>query len=1439
MSQTHYYFLPDVRQGLTTQIGSQGPHRAQVIANLVVTAHQKDSLDATDTENIPQTVQLYGAGDILGFDPRIVIRTDPKPDVGDFESNYFPAIEFADADFAWRFTPVSADSQTPQLTPWISLIVLIAESWGDKVQKEFEEGEPTDRNLPRYITVSTSALPDLNQAWRWSHTQMTDVEKNLSTETLKNDLEESLKNNPERAICRLLCARRLRPRTRYAAFVVPTYKLGLLAGLGQSLEGSDIGMLAWNKNNKDESIRLPYYYRWEFGTSSVGDFEYLVSLLEPRKLTNLGIRNVDCGQPGFGIPGVNREESDAAERHILGLEGALQSLDTTYTCWGRDPADQPPKPPEPLQVDLAKLVNETETEQVLLQFNPPVLEPSCLVIEASENDAFRLTWHTSQRCQARIDYWKDGTEIKSVSENEFKLEHELILSQLTSGQHQFTITVHLEDSAIAETSAKGTFTLPLLPSVLPPIYGRWHRGLKEVDPENQQAWFDVLNLDPRHRAAAGLGSQVIRQQQEALMASAWEQLGDIERANDLLRRSQFGRESSNPLHRRLGQLPTEDFLRLTASVQKRVLINDPDSGQTLAAAHYLHSQSRTPAAALDPAFRHIARLRGPLRQRQQAATSPNLLSRLASGNLEAAGPPAQPMGTVRLCDITRQLRDRPKINLDVSALNFGTVAIGNSSPLSVQIQNTGGTDLIITSIARTPDTSVEFTFTAPTAPFNIPASKSCPITVTYKPTTVGSDAGKLTIASSDSDKPSVELFLTGTGTEVLKPAIKLDPSQLNFGEVKVGSSLSLSAQIQNVGNAELLVAAVTRAVLTSANFTLTSLSTPFTIQAKGSAELKVKYEPWQKGIDNGALEIKSNDPTNPKVSLTLSGQAVDGPVVYSSGIVAKSGDSPDDPRLRFCEGRITTEGIHAALNSNNNPFAGIPGIPDPAQTAGIITDLLENWLDKPQPVVPQPPERPASFLMTAKEMVLSAIDPKRTLVERVKQRLSLSGDLAQRFEDGATGDPLDSIMSAPEFPQAMYEPLRDISHELLLPGVEKIPQNTIGLLQTNRRFLEAYMCGLNHEFAGELLWRGYPTDQRSTYFRQFWKVSEYIPDRSQRDGTGGISEQARETLKDIRRLTEWDDKRLGENGVRPASDPQPLVLLIRGDLLKRYPNALIYAVNAVTQGGKVVPSLPEYLDPNTTSDFKRFFPIFYATLPPDLTFLGFPFDENEARGNKFFIIEERVTDARFGLDAPNGSVPELNTWDDLSWSHFGFGKVTNDEYNAHFGIYLDTPPNSPYTPSPIDNSGKIWNSNSAVQAWITLQKPVRIAIRANQMLPTNAASSRAAEALSNQADQLVQSGFQAISQAFPGSMPTDPHRKNLCMRDLHYYLRPIIVCCQLESTVPLDNFLLPIKDINRSLGYSHAWFVTFYQSIKANHGLSGEEAVIANRYLDYAIKELG
>ena len=46
-------------------------------------------------------------------------------------------------------------------------------------------------------------------------------------------------------------------------------------------------------------------------------------------------------------------------------------------------------------------------------------------------------------------------------------------------------------------------------------------------------------------------------------------------------------------------------------------------------------------------------------------------------------------------------------------------------------------------------------------------------------------------------------------------------------------------------------------------------------------------------------------------------------------------------------------------------------------------------------------------------------------------------------------------MDAPKFPQPMYEALRDLSQDFLLPGLENVPANTVTLLETNSQNLSS------------------------------------------------------------------------------------------------------------------------------------------------------------------------------------------------------------------------------------------------------------------------------------------------------------------------------------------------------------------------------------------------
>ena len=102
-----------------------------------------------------------------------------------------------------------------------------------------------------------------------------------------------------------------------------------------------------------------------------------------------------------------------------------------------------------------------------------------------------------------------------------------------------------------------------------------------------------------------------------------------------------------------------------------------------------------------------------------------------------------------------------------------------------------------------------------------------------------------------------------------------------------------------------------------------------------------------------------------------------------------------------------------------------------------------------------------------------------------------------------TQDQLEPYLIGPEFPQAMWAPLRDQSPEWIVPGLSEIENDSLGLLVPNQRFIEAYMVGLNHEMVRELQWNEYPFDQRATMFRQFWETRGYVKGPKRSDGSGG------------------------------------------------------------------------------------------------------------------------------------------------------------------------------------------------------------------------------------------------------------------------------------------------------------------------------------------------
>ncbi len=538
-----YTFLPWLRQGIASQINTEDTLGEP--SGLVERAEVTVSLRVNERSPLSKDVQLVGPGDILGINPRAIVKTEPRNWITDFEPNYLPFIEFYDEDFPWRYTPAKAvhtdgENKKSRLRPWIFLIVL--------TEDEFKLQQPLNGILPsiKIKGDSKDVFPEPEQTWAWAHVHVSKDITNESANTPSqavSELESLVKQNPDEASSRLICPRKLKPNTAYHAFVIPAFETGRLAGLGQGTSGIDALKPAWGEN-QDE---FPVYYQWYFRTGERGDFKFLVNLLEPRPVDDrVGIRDMDMQKPDFEVTGLT-------EPPVVGLEGALKKpgLKSQPETW-------PPYPVPQFMIDL----------------------------------------------QQKVNMQKDAEESGNVD-----------------------------------------------PVISPPLYGRWHTKVERMDYEGS-GWVNELNKDPRNRVPSGFGTKVVQTHQEEYMKKAWQQLGDVLKANQKIRQVQLTISASFQIYKKtLLPMTAEQLIAVTPAVHPRVM----GSPTTI---HQQIKESNLPLAATHSAFRKITRPRGVISKKalSESKSKPvDLLKQLNEGRITAAPPKTFPEKQISLDEAAKQL----------------------------------------------------------------------------------------------------------------------------------------------------------------------------------------------------------------------------------------------------------------------------------------------------------------------------------------------------------------------------------------------------------------------------------------------------------------------------------------------------------------------------------------------------------------------------------------------------------------------------------------------------------------------------------------------------------------------------------------------------------------------------------------------------------------
>ena len=1014
-------------------------------------------------------LRLYGPGDVIGVDPRGIVRTEPPRFARDVDPDEFAAIEFDAPDFPWMFTPARTGTND-RLRPWLALVVVrkqpgVAVAVGPRPpapDPEHRGARRTRRRAARPVRVV-----------------------GLGARARRRGRGAGLRARlPRRAPRAQRLPARLPTPPRVGRGVHRRAGAGLrerpARGLGQTVPDAATTTAAWGgSGGVGATVTLPLYFHWEFSTGPRGNFEYLARQLEPRPVPDtVGKRPMFIGAAHPALPALAPDAGG-----VIDLEGALRAP---------DPGTGPSLGPEHAAY-VAKL---------------------------------------TEILDAPAAYPVDGA------------------------------------SADAE-------------AVAPPLYGGRHVKVETLA-SSTHAWLNELNSDPRHRSAAGIGTEVVRLNQERYMQSAWEQVGDVLAANALLDRARLmQRVAERVLNRHVRPLSPDVVLSLTASVHIRVA-----SGAHMLARDV--TRSTLPTGSLDAGFRRMMSPRSlPLTRAARVATAPGalvnvqVLPQLAKGEhkLDVLSTPPDGLVSSRLLS---RFGSSPtgEIGAEIGAVG--------SAPASAREAAAGRREA-----SSRPRRSARRSRSGPTSPRPGCCCRGSWPTIEA----VVAGAGLTgTIASHGGTTTVAGLAAAVVG------AMSTNPEAVGF-MLPVGAT-GIELQLLELGRFEPTL--VARPLTGRDRVTTVARLEPDSAVTHDDLRAAVAAQPSR------SVRQRDRRPADRP-----------GPRPRRRAALAPR-PAGADHRARATH--LPGAGGHTLPIDPNRPTHSIdPPVKQPSVVKAFV-DAFQgqraNLAITATSVIPAPQ---ALDLAATKTTLVAAVDPRRVIEARARMAVRIgAGDLRTGLLDSRfhQRQPLDPIMAGPTIDEPLYAALADADPDRFLPGIGDIPDDTITLLETNPRFVEAFLVGANHEMNRELLWRRYPTDRRGTPFHRFWDRVDKAPDI-------GSIHQFRSNL------------RLGSNS--GADLRGSLVLLVRGQLLRRFPHSVVYAAPALPNG-KLNPS------PAVVED-----PIFWGRIAPDVTFVGFDLvrEDVEPAPGWYFVIAEQPTGPRFGLDVPTGGNAGPATWTDLHWGHVG------------------------------------------------------------------------------------------------------------------------------------------------------------------------------------------
>jgi hypothetical protein len=856
--------------------------------------------------------------------------------------------------------------------------------------------------------------------------------------------------------------------------------------------------------------------------------------------------------------------------------------------------------------------------------------------------------------------------------------------------------------------------------VKPPMVGGWHAKRHQVfragfgpagAPKLGKHWLADLNLNARYRGAAGYGAEVVRKNQEDYVDACWDQIGDILKAEMKFNLTRLAIEALGALKRKhYDGLPPERVMQLFGPALPRIeALGTP--AQTyringrLASLGGRLDRSSMPGALVDTAMRRVAspasrplRLAARLNGAVAAlpAVTSTYLKTMAHATVKPqafainAFTPDGIVGTTMFDGLNLGGAAGSPIDLTSLGLEGGKYTVGDVK------QVLAGANAAQKALATKGVPEVKIRVGQHLGVFTDIHVERFGQLASSSPAVQASDWGLVASQIEALGKRGVEGFLveSTTSTGLLQVnAMRLDARSGLLQVDRVTAQFDSGRRALPLHPARRsartdAIAAVAGAPLGSVDignareFNATGLFTALPVNSL----VTTSGAPQRSYSLNATLEFEALPPTGeipPVVSVTLPPAIRDREVLNRFSVATRG--VQQTWRDTFADKRVAVQVVDFPLAQ---AAAVVHARTDPALTLPLrlasSVSIAEAALGKASPHV-------ASFLGKSRGADYRFMIPKL----------------------------FDRVMAWPHLRNAFYRDLADYDRNAFMPGVDDLPQDLIMLVQVNQYFIDAVMGGANFEMNRELLWRAFPTDLRGTPFQRFW-------------GRVGFADGRLQLLDDMEPMHLWRSEPLGLRTDANMTDPNRIALLVRGQLLRRYPNTAVYAWKKRTTPANPDPESPDHTqllkdvngNPPNANAIQQ--PVFAGTIAPDITFFGFDIDREDV-AKWCFVLEEHMGEPRFGFDvdvpvqgqaqpvkpqrsalksalvrmaAPNNALlaSGYNAYKALSWSHIGVSAGAFVSIAA-----LVNPPNKPFASFPT----LALDSTASDIAKALLQQPFR------------------------------------------------------------------------------------------------------------------------------------